>query len=241
MINPVGTYDAAMTIISYPNSGTAVHTLPKPAGLAEGDIMIVHHFALNFGIDPAFVPAGWTLLMQYGASQGNVWVYFKRATQSEPGTYQWRTFFSTPPNGFPYVMRSVITTWRGVGSVAGVSSVAEFFSLLSSNYGRSGPAAPNAGLSASIQRAGRVITSFLMDPVVFSPADGSAGFNTLTRGTLIERLNDPPIEMQLATEALVYPDVYSVSAHMGPVSPEPWWSVGIVVLNEPQSSFMSSD
>ena len=67
-------------------------TIPKPAGTAQGDV-VVSCISLSGGtIGAAGVPAGWTPLASVTAvANPRVYGYYKVATSSEPASYSWTT------------------------------------------------------------------------------------------------------------------------------------------------------
>jgi myo-inositol-hexaphosphate 3-phosphohydrolase len=75
-------------------------TIPKPANVAQGDLL-VSCVALNGGsIAAAGVPAGWTGLAAVTAiANPKVYGYYKVATASEPASYSWTTTSTTSGGG----------------------------------------------------------------------------------------------------------------------------------------------
>ena len=78
------------------NTAATTLTLPRPANVAQGDVL-VSCVALNGGtIGAAGVPTGWTPLASVTAQPNpKVYGYYKVATSSEPASYSWTTSSTT--------------------------------------------------------------------------------------------------------------------------------------------------
>ena len=81
-------------------------TIPKPANVAQGDLL-VSCVALNGGtIATTGAPAGWTRLAAVTTiANPKVYGYYKEATASEPASYSWTTTSTTSGGGIAQVFR----------------------------------------------------------------------------------------------------------------------------------------
>ncbi|WP_307609192.1 phytase [Pseudarthrobacter sp. W1I19] len=98
-------------------TATTTLTVPKPANVAQGDLL-VSCLALNGGTVAATgVPAGWTRIAAVTAiANPKVYGYFKVATASEPASYSWMTTSTTSGAG--------IARYSGASGLDGVATSA---------------------------------------------------------------------------------------------------------------------
>lgn len=229
MISQVGSTSTAGPVsLAGPSSGVVSVIISKPTGVALGDLLIFNWFGNYLQLESSQNPSGWTFLTNQNVSSTQQEIYWKVAGSSEPSTYTFKSFFSSPSGGQTFAAGGSMTAWRGLGTSAG------FFVTFNKTFAQASIGSPNAALTTNTVAAGTVLTSFLCDPVVFAPADGTGGFDGgINRGTKMFAFNDPPLEPMLVGESLVQPSSYTISAHIGPVSPQPWWNVITIVLGEP--------
>ena len=176
-------------------AGAGAVTINKPTGTLENDLMVAVYSYSGTGRTWT-QPAGWTEVLEYGATAAGIGVAWKIATASEASTYAFQTSGGgTQINGFIVTYRGAAFDVIGSVAVSGTSTsvvisgitVSENLSILLSFVSQNTTGVtftPASGFSSLASQLGNSPASQIWSKNIESGATGNQTFTSTSSGSI---------------------------------------------------------